>query len=91
MQQLIVSYAQSEKPFSVLKVADLDKTTKSNELLNLLSETAEKVGDFTKAIEFEKAKTEGINEARIKHLKESKDAQNNRVTDFTVDLQNVRK
>ena len=45
-----------------MKIAELDKTSKSNELLNLLSETAEKVGDFTKAIEFEKAKTEGINE-----------------------------
>ena len=84
-------YTQTEKPFAALKIIELDKTSKSNELLNLLSQTAEKVGDFNKAIEFEKSKTADVSEERIKYLQESAIAKNKRVTDFTVDLQNVRK
>lgn len=91
LKQLIASYIQAGKPLAALKTAELDKTAKTNDLLDLLSETAEKAGEFQKAVEFEKARTGRINEERIRQLQESKDARQKRVTNFTVDLQNTRK
>ena len=54
-QHLIKLYALSGKPFAALKLAANDNPAKSDELLKLLSESAEKTGDFEKAIEYEKA------------------------------------
>ncbi len=90
MQQLMRVYASEEKHFAVLKLAEIDKTAKSNELLDLLSKSAEKVGEFSKAIEFEKAKSKADG-ARIKALESLEIDKNKRVTDFTVDAENVRK
>jgi tetratricopeptide (TPR) repeat protein len=89
LQQLIRIYANSERPFAALKLAEIDKTQKSDELLNLLSKSAEKVGAFQKAIEFETAKSK-IDEARINELKSLEINMNKRVTDFTVDGENTR-
>lgn len=89
-QQLIKLYALSNKSFVALKFAETDNSPKSDELLQTLSETSEKIGDYSKAIEFEKAKT-ATNEERIRHLQNLKDTQDRRATDFTVDLENTRK
>ena len=89
-QQLIKFYALSNKPFAALKFAGTDKSPKSDELLQVLSETAEKIADFGKAIEFEKAKS-SANEERIRYLQNVNDEKNRRATDLTVDLENTRK
>lgn len=90
LQQLMQSYASEEKYFAALKIAEIDKTAKDDDLLKLLSESAEKVGEFNKAIEFEKAKSK-VDEMRIKQLEQLKIQQNTRVTDFTIDAENTRK
>lgn len=90
LQELIKVYADSEKPFAALKLAEIDKTAKNDEILNLLSESAQKVGEFQKAIEFESAKSK-IDEARIGALKLLEIEQNKRATEFTVDAENTRK
>jgi cellulose synthase operon protein C len=84
LQQLIKFYATDEKSFAALKLSESDKSAKNDELLDLLVKSAEKVGEFEKAIEFEKSKTK-IDEARIENLRSMEAIQNKRVTDFTVD------
>ncbi|MCU0239045.1 MAG: hypothetical protein MUC29_06350, partial [Pyrinomonadaceae bacterium] len=90
LQQLIKTYAQSNKPLAALKLAEIDKSEKSFELLELLSKTAENVGEFNKAIEFEKAKSK-IDESTIERLKLLETEQNTPFTDFTIDTENTRK
>lgn len=90
-QELIKIYALSDKSFAALKLAESDKVAKPDELLEILSETAEKIGDFQKAIEFERAKSNGGNVGRIASLLKSADEKNKRATDFTIDLENTRK
>jgi hypothetical protein len=89
-QQLIKFYANSNQPFAALKLTEIDKSAKNDELLDLLSKSAEKVGEFGKAIEFEKAKSR-VDEARIKTLQNAEIENNKRVTDFAVDAENTRK
>lgn len=89
LQKLTKLYANTDKPFAALRLAEIDKSAKSDELLDLLSKSAEKVGEFQKAIEFESAKSK-IDEARIKDLKSLDSEKNKRVTDFTVDAGNTR-
>ncbi len=90
IQQLMRSYANDGKHFAALKIAEIDKTPKSNELLNLLAESAEKVGEFQKAIEFESVKS-NANEAKIKDLKLKETEKNRRATNLVIDSENVRK
>jgi tetratricopeptide (TPR) repeat protein len=89
-RQLIKSYALSNQPSAALKFAATDKSPKPDELLQTLSEAAEKIGDFGKAIEFEKGKA-ALNAERIRHLQNLDNEQNRRATDLTVDLENTRK
>ncbi len=89
-QKLIKLYAITEKSFAALKLAEIDKSAKSDELLEILSETAEKVGEFSKSIEFENART-SANKKRISGLQKLEDEKNTRATDFKVDLENTRK
>jgi predicted Zn-dependent protease len=90
LQQLITVYANSDKLFAALKVAEIDKSAKNDELLNLLSKSAQKVGEFGKAIKFEKAKSK-VDEVRIKELQNAETEKNKPITDFTVDGDNTRK
>lgn len=90
LQELIKIYGESDKPFAALKIAEIDKTAKNEELLSLLSKSAENIGEFQKAIEFEKAKSK-VDEAKIEALKSLEIEKNKRVTDFTVDAGNTRK
>ena len=90
-QELIKNYALVGKPYAALKFAENYKETKSDELFQILSESAEKTGDFQKAIMFEKAKTTGGNAERIANLQKRLDDKNKRATDFTVDEANTRK
>jgi tetratricopeptide (TPR) repeat protein len=90
-QELIKLYALSGKHFAALKIAETDKSAKSDELLETLSVAAEKVGDYAKAIEFEKAKSNGANTERMSFLEKLADEASRKVTDFMVDTENTRK
>jgi tetratricopeptide (TPR) repeat protein len=88
--QLIKLYVLSNQPFAALKFAEADESPKSDEMLQTLSEAAEKTGDYGKAVEFEKTKS-ARNEDRIRHLENLYEEKNRRATDLTVDLENTRK
>lgn len=90
-QQLIKVYAIENKYFAALELAEIDKTAKSDALLQTLSDAAEKVGDFRKAIEFEQSKSIGGNQVRIAALNDDWSKQNERATDFSVDTKNTNK
>jgi tetratricopeptide (TPR) repeat protein len=88
--ELIKTYFLSGKPFAALKIAETDKREKSDEILQMLSEAAEKVGNFGKAVEFEKAK-KTLDAEKISRLEQLADAQKRKATDFAVDLENTGK
>ena len=89
-QKLIKFYALTNKLFAALRLAETNKSAKSDELLKILSESAEKIGNYSKAIEFENAKSE-VSMERISALQKLASEQNKRTTDFKVDLENTRK
>lgn len=89
--ELIKLYALSNQPFAALKFAATDKSAKSDELLQTLSAAAEKIGDFQKAIEFERAKSNGGNAGRVAVLQRLFEEKNRRATDFTVNAENTKK
>ena len=88
-QQLMRLYIEKNQPNAALKLADADKTTKSDALLDLLSKTAESIGDFAKAIEFEKAKSKEIDTEKVAQMEDLQKQKIRKATDFTVDLENV--
>lgn len=90
-QELVKIYAVSGKFYAALKIAEADKSQKSDELLETLSGAAEKVGDFAKALEFERTKSNGGNAERIASWQNALDGKNRRATDLTVDRENTRK
>ncbi|HRH46688.1 MAG TPA: hypothetical protein PKY82_33900, partial [Pyrinomonadaceae bacterium] len=90
LHQLIKVYANTDKPLAALKLAEIDKSAKNDELVDLLSKSAEKVGEFQKAIGFERARSK-TDEARIKELQSLETEKYKRVTEFTVDAENTRK
>jgi tetratricopeptide (TPR) repeat protein/thioredoxin-like negative regulator of GroEL len=89
-QELIKLYALSDQPYAALKLAEGDKFLKSDQMLQLLSETAEKISDFARAIDFEKAKSV-INRERIDYLQQLNNEKDRRAISFTIDLENTRK
>lgn len=89
-QRLFKLYAVTNKPHAALRLAQTDKSAKSDETLATLSGTAESIGDFQRAIDFENAKTV-INTERIAALKKLADEKNQPATDFKVDAENTRK
>ncbi len=90
-QKLAEIYASSGSFYAALRIAETDKTAKSDELLQTLSVAAEKIGDFQKAIVYEKAQTSGGNSERIADLQNALNKKNHRITDFTVNSENTRK
>ena len=89
-QELIKIYALNGESFAALKLAETDKSAKSDELLDALSSAAEKTGNFVKAIEFENARS-AKNVERITKLQQLQKEKNARATEFTVDTENTRK
>lgn len=89
-QELFKLYAATGKLFAALNLAEIDKSAKSDETLAILSETAETIGDFQRAINFENAKT-AVNTERIFNLTKLAAAKNQQATDFKVDSENTRK
>jgi tetratricopeptide (TPR) repeat protein len=89
-QELVKTYVLLNEPVAALKLVETDKSAKSDAVLQMLSETAEKVGDYAKAIGFEKAK-QAPDAKKINRLQEFAGRQNQKATDFTVDLENTRK
>ena len=90
-QHLIKLYAIAGKPFAALKLASDDNFEKSDEILEILSVSAEKVGEFNQAIQYEKAKSDGGNSEQISVLQKLVEEKNTRATDFTVDEENTKK
>ena len=90
-QSLIKTYANENKYFAALKLAESDKSAKPDALLRTLSEASEKIGDFQKAIEYERAQTDGGDNARIAVLETERERQNERATDYTIDTENTKK
>ncbi len=88
-QELIKFYALSNKPFAALKLAETDKSAKSDELLAMLSAAAEKVGEYGKAAEFENAKSTADAE-RSAVLRRLENEKNKKATDFRIDAENTR-
>lgn len=88
--ELIKLYALSNKPFAALKLAETLNAAKSDELLQMLSDASEKVGNYPKAIELEKSKMI-VNKERIDYLQQLGEMKNRRATDLTIDLENTRK
>ena len=88
---LIKLYAQTGKPFAALKFAADNNFVKTDELLEILSASAEKTGDFALAIRYEKAKTDGGKVEKISVLQKLANEKNVRATDFTVDAENTKK
>lgn len=90
LQPLVKVFTELEKPFAAIILAETDKSVKSDELLDILTKTAENAGEFFKAVEFEKAKTDGGNVERIKNLQNLNVEKTRRATDFRVDKNNTR-
>lgn len=89
-RELIKLYAASGKFFAALKLAETDNAAKPDDLLQTLSDAAERTGDFARAIDFERAKSI-VSEKRIADLQTLDAARNRRATDFVVDLENTKK
>lgn len=89
-QKLIELYVLTDKPFAALKLGETDKSAKPDGLLSLLSESAEKVGNYMQSSEYERAKAVP-SEERIILLRRLNDEKNRKVTDFTVNQENTRK
>jgi len=87
--ELVKLYALTEKPFAALRLAESIGDAKSDEMLNLLSEAAEKTSDLSKAIEFEKSKNIP-NQDRIEKLRNLERERDKQAADFTIDLENTR-
>lgn len=90
LQSLVKTYALTDKPYAAFHLFALDKTQKSDELLNALSQSAEKIGDFKHAIEFEMLKTK-FDDERISNLQKFEAEKNSKATKFKVDLENTKK
>lgn len=90
LQSLTKIYALTDKPYAAFRLFGLDKTAKSDELLNALSQAAEKIGDFARAVAFEKSKT-NFNAERISNLQKLEAEKKSKATDFKVDAENTRK
>jgi hypothetical protein len=90
LQSLVKSYALTGKSYAAFELFTLDKTKKSDEFLHALSQSAENIGDFKRAVEFEKLKT-NFDSERISNLQKLDIEKNSKATEFKVDLENTRK
>ncbi len=85
-QQLMRLYVAKNQPNAAFRLADENNATKSDELLNMLSEAAEKAGDFGRAIDYEKAKLKEVDEEKIARLQNLNEEKIRKVTEFTVKM-----
>ncbi len=88
--ELIKIYALGNQPEAALKIVEKDNAAKPDEILEILSQAAEKAFNFQKALEFENAKSER-KAVRIKHLQHLADESHIRATNLTVDVENIKK
>ena len=88
--ELIKSYAINGRPYAALKLAESDTSPKDDELLEVLSAAAEQIGEYAKAVEFEKLKSRS-NSERIAKLEQLVKNAGRRATDLIVDRENTRK
>ena len=89
--ELIRSYASNGRPFAALKLAESYASEKDDDLLRALSAAAEQVGDYAKAVEFEKLKSGGGDADRVAKLQQLSEGAAQRATDLIVDPLNTRK
>lgn len=89
-RELIRSYAVNGRPYAALKLVGSDPPQKDDDLLDVLSVAAEQIGEYTKALEFERLKSR-INSERIAKLEQLSKIAGRRATDLIVDAENTRK
>lgn len=89
-RELIRSYAVNGRPYAALKLAGSDPPQKDDDLLDVLSAAAEQIGDYAKALEFERLKSR-VNSERIAKLEQLSKIAGRRATDLIVDAENTRK
>jgi hypothetical protein len=89
--ELIKFYAVNGMEFAALRLAETDASEKGDDLLRILSECAQRIGDLPKAIEFEKRRSGGGDTDRIAKLRQLSDIASRRATDLIVDSANTRK
>jgi hypothetical protein len=90
-EELIKRYALVGRHFAALALAENFKAEKSDDLLRILSESAEKIGDYAKAIEYEKAKTSGGDAEKTARLEKLLKGKNLRAVEWKIDTHNTRK
>lgn len=91
LQKLTEIFARRGNHFAALRLAQLDKSEKNDNLLEMLCNSAIETGDLQKALEFEKAKTGGGNPQKILLLHNKLAEKIIRRSEFTVDLNQTRK
>lgn len=89
-QELLKLYAAFDQPYAALKIAATDDSAKSDALLETLSEAAERTGDFQKAFDYERMKSNGGDGERVKLLQKLQADKTRRATDFTLNETNTR-
>jgi predicted esterase YcpF (UPF0227 family) len=97
LRQVIALYAENEKPHAALKLAENARDLNDRNLLELLSKTAEQIGDFKRAAEFESARKSLLTddgerlaaEKRFEFLRQcERENENSAATVFRVDRRN---
>ena len=90
MQQLMRLYMAKNQPNTAFRLADADKTMKSDGLLSLLADTAAGIESFQRAIDFEKAKLKDVNQEKIAVWQKLDEEKRRKATDFAVTPDNTR-
>jgi tetratricopeptide (TPR) repeat protein len=88
--ELIKIYAAGGRSFAALKLGETEPAAKTDELLRALSEAAENVGDYARALVFERGKS-APDESRVVRLEGLREQKDRKATDFRVDPSNTRK
>ncbi|MBK8813717.1 MAG: hypothetical protein IPN69_23710 [Acidobacteria bacterium] len=89
--ELVKAYGRESMPFAALELAKSLAGAKSDELLDVLSAAAESIGDFDRALEFERARKDGGRADRIAALEKSRAARPGPATDLVIDSDRTTK
>jgi predicted Zn-dependent protease len=87
--KLIEIYAASDKQYAALKLADAFKHDRPDSLNMILSKAAEEIGQFERAIAYERSKSDGGDHRRLEKLRQLQQHSKTRTVDLTVDPKNT--
>ena len=88
--ELIKIFAATGRQYAALKLAAAGDRERPDDLTETLSKAAEEIGDYAKAISYERARSDGGDPRRIAKLQHLVDESKTRAVDLTVDLKNTR-